>query len=85
MSAIGAPASIRKISIDPGSPYYRSDFRNFIVLLNGKSVPYVQFADVDQGYVVHTKTDQAGGPTFIGDEWVMCETRGRVEIRQITR
>ena len=54
-----------------------------MVLLDGENVPYVQFADVDQGYIFHTKTDESGEPIFVGDEWVMCKTLGRVEIRQI--
>jgi hypothetical protein len=83
MPAIGVPTSIRKISIDPDSPYYRPDFRNFIVFLNGENVPYVQFADVDQGYIIHTKSDESGQPIFVGNEWVMCKTQARVEIRQI--
>ena len=83
MSAIGAPTSIRKISIDPDSQYYLPDFRNFMVLLDGENVQYVQFADVDQGYIIHTKTNESGEPVFVGDEWVMCKTLGRVEIRQV--
>lgn len=38
---------------------------------------------MDQGYIIHTKTDESGEPIFVGDEWVMCKTLGRVEIRQI--
>ena len=81
-SIIDASPEVRRISTDPNDTAFRADYRDFIVLLNGKIVHYVHSADIVTGEVVSTLTNERGHPIASEDNWVLRKRTGNVQIRR---